>query len=718
MLSTPLRSLCTRFRFRTSGLLPTTAKLPLLLLGLSCAAPLAAEEEANPLLLMPLDQLLEIPVSSIATELPLPVDKNPGFVSVMKRDTMRKRGARNVQEALELFPGVEVTRSHTNVPKVSFSGKGSYRTSYLVQINGMDIRTLAFNDAPMHLFMPVDILESVDVIRGPGAVTHGENAMYGVVDIRLKKFENSTFAEVAPEERRITAGAVFSDSFADGDWHLHGAVHGSYQEGVEDEIDATILDVFAGGVYRGLDAPPYELNNAVEHAGLGLQLESEFTEISLYLYHLSRGDAYGIFGNPNGDDSPLITNNNFNGKVAHKIPLNEQLLLELALEYHWADIRIDNHQVFPAGLLTGLPLSPELPPYPGNPSPLTLYGQVEEYRVLPYAQLFQTLSPTHEIRYKIEVGHSNLHNSNSRVNYDPSTLIQVEEVNRSGQDALIPTHERNQLALTIDSSQQITPSDMIFLGLRSDSYDDLDTTVLSPRIAWLHDISDEWMFKTQYAGAHQTPSSDTLNARYRPIGNPDLKPEHSHTFEAGLIFNNDEQSMFRLTAQHSRIYDLILPVQDPELDFITRYNNPGSLISNSVTAEWNQRFTPTNVLLASVTYNHLDDDVDNAGDPSYYLPWFAKAALIHSFTPNATGTLQARYQDTYKTIGAAFPESVPARVEVDLIAELEPGEQQGFSFLAGIRNVFDEQITHPVRFFPEGINMGGRVWHLGMKYTW
>lgn len=335
-----------------------TRKLRNWCLTAGCCSAMLTSADDNPLFSLALEDLLDIQVSSIAIEVPLPADKNPGFVSVLTRDIMRKRGAQNVQEALELVPGVEVTRSHTNVPFVHFNGKGSYLSSYLVQINGMDIRTLAFSDAPMHLFIPVEVLESVDVIRGPGAVTHGENAMHGVVDIRLKRNENSVFSEVSPEQRRVTAGGVFSDSFANGNWKIHGTVHASRQEGADDEIGATILDSFAGGAYRALEPGPYELNDAIEHAGFGLLLESENTEISLYLYHLSRGDAYGIFGVPNGDDDPLIDNNNLNTKFSHEISLSENLLLELALEYHWADIGIDDHRVFPAGLLAGIQLDP------------------------------------------------------------------------------------------------------------------------------------------------------------------------------------------------------------------------------------------------------------------------------------------------------------------------------------------------------------------------
>ena len=134
---------------------------------------------------LPLDQLLTI---SVASKRPEELSKAPGIVAVISAETIRKRGYTNLRDILDqqthlqivgtnLFPHNKSTIRGVN-PTLSDS-------TVLLQINGRPIRetTVSSLNHDIYNFFPVSAIEKIEIVRGPGSVLYGTNAMSGVINI-------------------------------------------------------------------------------------------------------------------------------------------------------------------------------------------------------------------------------------------------------------------------------------------------------------------------------------------------------------------------------------------------------------------------------------------------------------------------------------------------------------------------------------------------------
>jgi iron complex outermembrane receptor protein len=109
----------------------------------------------------------------------------PAAIFVITSDDIRRSGATSIPEALQLAPGVEVARIDSNRWSVGIRGFGSRLTrSVLVLIDGRTVYTTLFAgtywEAQDTNMLDIDRIE---VIRGPGGVIWGPNAVDGVINV-------------------------------------------------------------------------------------------------------------------------------------------------------------------------------------------------------------------------------------------------------------------------------------------------------------------------------------------------------------------------------------------------------------------------------------------------------------------------------------------------------------------------------------------------------
>lgn len=134
-----------------------------------------------------LEQLSQIEVTTPSKE-PEQAFRSPVAIYVITSDDIRRSGATSIPEALRLAPGVEVERIDAGRWSIGIRGFGTRLTrSVLVLIDGRTVYTTLFagtyweaQDVDMH-----DI-DRIEVIRGPGGVIWGPNAVDGVINVITK----------------------------------------------------------------------------------------------------------------------------------------------------------------------------------------------------------------------------------------------------------------------------------------------------------------------------------------------------------------------------------------------------------------------------------------------------------------------------------------------------------------------------------------------------
>jgi len=137
---------------------------------------------------MSLEELGNIKVTSVSKE-PEQVYKTPAAIYVITQDDIRRSGATCIPEALRLAPGVNVARVDSDHWAVGIRGFGAVLANkLLVLIDGRSVYTPLFGgvywDAQA---TPLEDVERIEVIRGPGGTIWGANAVDGVINIITRK---------------------------------------------------------------------------------------------------------------------------------------------------------------------------------------------------------------------------------------------------------------------------------------------------------------------------------------------------------------------------------------------------------------------------------------------------------------------------------------------------------------------------------------------------
>lgn len=148
--------------------------LPLLSLTLLPAA-LSAQVPAT-------DSAYEVaPLVVTAERSPLPVGVVSGTITVLQGDELRAQGVRTVAEALRQVPGAAVVASGSFGGQTSLFLRGGESDHVKVLIDGVAMNQPggAFNFNALTL----DGVERIEVVRGPGSVLYGTDAITGVVQV-------------------------------------------------------------------------------------------------------------------------------------------------------------------------------------------------------------------------------------------------------------------------------------------------------------------------------------------------------------------------------------------------------------------------------------------------------------------------------------------------------------------------------------------------------
>jgi outer membrane receptor protein involved in Fe transport len=156
----------------------------------SVAAAQSPGEAADPAEI-PLESLFTMEVTT-ASKFPQKLSQAPGVMSVIAQDELRRFGAMTLREALERVPGlIALAGFFTDRSVVSVRGDQSKENGshILILINGRPAREILEGGVISDLLQsfPVNILERIEVIRGPGSVLYGSNAFSGVINLITRK---------------------------------------------------------------------------------------------------------------------------------------------------------------------------------------------------------------------------------------------------------------------------------------------------------------------------------------------------------------------------------------------------------------------------------------------------------------------------------------------------------------------------------------------------
>ncbi len=165
-------------------------------------------------------------VSEIATKKSLNVDYLPSVVTVIEAQTFHDAGIQTVAEALDMLPGIQMQLSpmgYTITTVRGLKNPNAYLSDKIkILIDGVAINNEISGSSNFYMDFPIQLVEKIEVLRGPGSTIYGAGAFYGTVNIitRLGNGigENQLYLGTGSYRYR-TAGANLNGSA--GEWKFH-----------------------------------------------------------------------------------------------------------------------------------------------------------------------------------------------------------------------------------------------------------------------------------------------------------------------------------------------------------------------------------------------------------------------------------------------------------------------------------------------------------------
>jgi len=107
-------------------------------------------------------------------------------VLILDRKDLEAMPARTVQEALQYIGGVHIdTRSFAHV-QADVSIRGGSFDQVLLLVDGIKLNDAQTGHHNMNIPVPLEMIERIEVIKGPGARIYGPNAFAGVINLITK----------------------------------------------------------------------------------------------------------------------------------------------------------------------------------------------------------------------------------------------------------------------------------------------------------------------------------------------------------------------------------------------------------------------------------------------------------------------------------------------------------------------------------------------------
>ncbi|WP_455200176.1 TonB-dependent receptor plug domain-containing protein, partial [Kaarinaea lacus] len=229
--------------------------------------------------------------TELATKSKINVDFVPGIMSVLHGKDMLARGVENVYQALGLVPGIEISRTNDGQPQILVRGIGkaffSSKVKFLLNNTSFNATLGA---ATTLLILPIEQVERIEVIRGPGSAIYGEYASVGVINIITRKKETALFGRVN-ELDKYTLGGMYSKQIPDKNLSFNISVSQVKAEG--GDVDAG-PDVLYGTPQQGISNAPGPINNEEAHHSLLLDINFKDYLLSYQRVKQGIGDYFGL----------------------------------------------------------------------------------------------------------------------------------------------------------------------------------------------------------------------------------------------------------------------------------------------------------------------------------------------------------------------------------------------------------------------------------------
>lgn len=492
-----------------------------------------------------IEQLLTVEIST-ASKFPQKTLEAPASVTIVTAADIKSYGYRTLADLLNSVRGMNVAydRNYSYLGVRGSGRAGDFNSRILLMVDGYRINDPIYDQALIGSEFPLDmdLVDRVEVVRGPGSSIYGSNAVLGVVNVITKRGSDIDGAEVAGElasfntdKQRVSYGKRYDNGtellLSTSNYHSAG------QDLFFPEFNSPANN---NGVARNLDGDRYK-------SFFGKLSYEDITLTSAYSVrdkHVPTASYGTVFNDPNlrvTDESAFID-------IGYYAPIVERWNLSA---------HVFQGHYFYNGIY----------PYAGIPNVLnkdTAQGDWwgSELKLLGNFNLHKLIAG---MEYQ-----DNYRQNQTNFNIAPYAPILNDSRNSTRE------------GLYVQDEVTLLQGLLFNAGVRYDAYSAVGSSA-SPRLGLIWSPFDATAFKFLYGTAFRAPNAYELY--YASAGsqkaNPALKPEQITTYEFAV--EHSPWQNFRLTADvyFNKIANNINQITDP-VDGLLVFANSGQVDAQGV----------------------------------------------------------------------------------------------------------------------------------------
>lgn len=684
--------------------------------ALAFGGPVAAQPDADVarLLNMSLDELMDVGIR-VASRSEATLLEAPAVVSVLTADDLRRIGARDLRDALRYVPGFEPGIRSFGYYEFGFRGVITDNSEkVLILLDGMPVNEhLEGSGSIVFADFPLDNLDRIEVIRGPGSALYGSNAFVAVISLISRPLPE------APQVVTLGAGSFDTGEASlrvgrrgDG-WQWSGFLHLLDSDGDAAAITSDALQIRPD--------PPWfaAINQGVSLAGSDRGVTDNARRKLTAQWQLGFGDfklnALLVDARKGPYIGTLFTVNE--GSEAHprQFQLDASKAWQLG-ENSRLEARLHGRRYLADNLWNSMP--------PGYRVPTAEGGLIEYSRGQYDRQGGTQRTLGAELRSTTTIGSRHTVIAGLAIErqslYD---LVNLTNLPGAGPESMIDAGaiilgepERELRSAYLQDQWQASETLEITSGLRFDDYDDVGSS-LTPRLAAVWQPREGLSLKALYGEAFRAPTFvESYLFAYGGFGrgNLDNRPETIETLELAGIYRFNPRWLAQLNVYRNQIGDLLQFVPNAA-GYLEYRNQPDLTVVTGAEAEL--RFEPNARWAGFLQLSHQHGQSRSTGAelvgmaswqgslgidflPSERLQWHA---VVH-----AVGRRQRQAIDSRPPLGGY--------AVVNLIANWQPADRHQLQLR--LHNLFDRE----QRFPDLSANVSGDFpWEqraISLQWTW
>jgi len=644
------------------------------------------------------DGLIKKRTIKVATGTEQSTARAPAVTTVITAQDIEATGANNLDQVLEMVPGLHVARSSNNSYNAIYLIRGVYsddNAQVLLLINGIPIKSLFTGNRNLFRWagMPVNAISRIEIIRGPGSAVYGADAFGGVINVITKSKDDIDGTEAGIRMESFDtqeAWLLHSDNWAGFDVALaleYGSTDG---HGAQIEADAQTQFDHIFGTQASLAPGP--LNLQYDHFDAYIDISRDVWQWRTNyqkLNDLGTGAGVGEALDPDGNYMTERLNTDL---TYHNLKFTQDWDITAQLSYLEMKFEISPPVSFyPPGAFGGA--------YPYGQK---IYAKMSERHTrLDLSGLYSGFKK-HEIRLGTGYYYGEINEVVSRANFgiNPATgqaippskeLIDLSDTPY----AAIPEKDRKNWYLFVQDVWLFAPNWEFTAGLRYDEYSDFGST-LNPRLALVWDTRPDLTSKLLYGRAFRAPSFSELYTTSNPValGNPDLDPEILDSWELAFDYRATDNLHLALNLFSYKWRDLI-DIFHHQGGKTGRVENVASQTGRGLEFETRWKMTKRASLLANYAYQYSRDEEDHdTGNAPQHQAYLRTDWLVY---PNWYLDTQINWVGKrHRVYGDPRP-SLDAYTTADLVLRRKDVRNGRWNFALGVRNLFDEDAREPSR---------------------